>query len=151
MMNGLATMVDECREQGVIDPVDVANRIAERLALSARRSWWRLSPHCLRRACATCIRVNVWTCPKKVSCSETMSGKVQIIRDAYGKVIGLPSGEWKAIGDCNRLELLDYSAMLHGMARQTEAKAQWYERLAERLPNDVVTVREAELDLDKAA
>lgn len=32
MMNGLATMVDECREQGVIDPVDVANRIAERLA-----------------------------------------------------------------------------------------------------------------------
>lgn len=150
MMNGLATMVDECREQGVIDPVDVANRIAERLAAFSKTELVAFISPLLAESVRNVYSRERLDLPKKVHVAK-MSGKVQIIRDAYGKVIGLPSGEWKAIGDCNRLELLDYSAMLHGMARQTEAKAQWYERLAERLPNDVVTVREAELDLDKAA
>lgn len=150
MMNGLATMVDECREQGVIDPVDVANRIAERLAAFSKTELVAFISPLLAESVRNVYSRERLDLPKKVHAAK-MSGKVQIIRDAYGKVIGLPSSEWKAIGDCNRLELLDYSAMLHGMARQTEAKAQWYERLAERLPNDVVTVREAELDLDKAA
>lgn len=150
MMNGLATMVDECREQGVIDPVDVANRIAERLAAFSKTELVAFISPLLAESVRNVYSRERLDLPKKVHAAK-MSGKVQINRDAYGKVIGLPSGEWKAIGDCNRLELLDYSAMLHGMARQTEAKAQWYERLAERLPNDVVTVREAELDLDKAA
>lgn len=109
------------REQGVIDPVDVANRIAERLAAFSKTELVAFISPLLAESVRNVYSRERLDLPKKVHAAK-MSGKVQIIRDAYGKVIGLPSGEWKAIGDCNRLELLDYSAMLHGMARQTERK-----------------------------
>lgn len=149
-MNYLTAMVDEYRSQGVIDPRDMASRIAIRLQSMSRNDLVTFIIPLLSESIRTVYSRERLGLPEKVR-NAARSGKVQMIRDAYGKVICLSSGEWKRIGDCTRPDLIDYSGLLETDAHRTLEKARWYRMLAEQLPDDGTTVEQAGLNLTRAA
>lgn len=149
-MNYLTAMVDEYRSQGVIDPKDIASRIAIRLQSMSRNDLVTFITPLLPESIRTVYSRERLGLPEKTM-NAARSGKVRMIREAYGKVIGLPSGEWKRIGDCTRPDLIDYSGMLEDTAHKTLEKARWYRMLAEQLPDDSTTVEQAGLSLTRAA
>lgn len=149
-MNALTVMVNDCRNRGIIDPSLVAEQVASNLMSMSKTQIMEFVRPLLPESVRAMYSRERLGLPVKAD-NAARSGKVTMIRDYYGKVIGLPSGEWKRIGDCTRPDLIDYSGLLHGQAAKTEAKARWYESLAEQLPDDMTTVQEAALDLSHAA
>lgn len=81
------------------------------------------------------------------------SGKVAAIRGMYGVldvVIPLPGGA-KRLGDCVRADLIEYAGALREHAARTVRKADWYEQVANKLPDGETTVRDAHIDFREAA
>ena len=80
------------------------------------------------------------------------SAKVAACRDDWAArkntPVSLPGGTWKRLADCTATDLLAVAGKLREVADKTNAKAAWYETLADALPEGATV---AALDADPTA
>lgn len=132
-------------DRGLTQPADVADAIMVELRRLPPSELWGFVRSLLAPMVVVQYSRRRMGMPDRVRRAAT-TGRTRIVRDAYSEMIPV-GGVWKRIGDCTRLDLTDYAAMLRDHAGATIRKAEWFERLASKLPDDTTTVRQARLDL----